>query len=107
MNLAHTTPLNAAHPPERPRPARTELSDNYDGDHAIEAGFTRLRITDDAGETVGIIWARNDDDAYLRSLVPDGYKAMIRRGRPVVESTPATAANVKGGASATVAGATP
>jgi len=88
LERAQTTTQNAAHPTERPRPARTEYTNNLAHDHAIDAGFTRLRITDDAGETVGIIWARSDDDGYLRSLIPDGFRAMIRRGRPAGEVTP-------------------
>ena len=66
------------HPVEQPQPAQLDVRDNLA--HAIEAGWTRVRITDDAGETVGIVWTYERDDEYLRALIPDGFRAMVRRG---------------------------
>lgn len=43
-------------------------------------GHTRIRLVDDGGETIGIIWTRGDaDDEYIRSLIPEGVKAMVAR----------------------------
>ncbi len=43
-------------------------------------GHTRIRLVDDDGETIGIIWTAGDVDRdYIRSLIPDGCKAMVAR----------------------------
>jgi hypothetical protein len=42
--------------------------------------MTRIRLVDADGETIGIIWTAGDaDDDYIRSLIPDGVKAMVAR----------------------------
>jgi hypothetical protein len=41
---------------------------------------TRVRLLDEHGDTGGIIWTAADaDDEYLRSLIPDGVRAMVSR----------------------------
>jgi len=42
---------------------------------------TRIRLIDGySNETVGIIWTRADaDDEHIRSLIPEGMKAMVAR----------------------------
>jgi ribosomal 50S subunit-associated protein YjgA (DUF615 family) len=41
---------------------------------------TRVRLLDDAGETLGVIWTAPDaDDEHVRSLIPEGVRAMIAR----------------------------
>jgi hypothetical protein len=42
--------------------------------------MTRIRLVDADGETIGIIWTHAEaDDDHIRSLIPDGVKAMVAR----------------------------
>ncbi len=43
-------------------------------------GYTRIRLVEPTGDTIGIIWTDGGaNDEYLRSLIPDGVKAMVAR----------------------------
>lgn len=43
-------------------------------------GYTRIRLIEPTGETIGIIWTDGAaDDDYIKSLIPDGVKAMVKR----------------------------
>jgi hypothetical protein len=85
--LGRPTTLELQHPPSaghllgQHRPARSEFRDNCASDELLDA--TRIRIVDDLGDTVGVVWTSEClDDEYLHSLVPDGFRAMLRRARP-------------------------
>jgi len=42
--------------------------------------ITTIRLIEEDGSTIGLIHVAPDaDDDYIRSLIPDGCKAMIRR----------------------------
>jgi len=80
-------PVNVTTPSRQHRPARVASHDNRDDD-AIDAGWTRIRIVDDDGGTVGIVWTKSTEDDELRALIPDGCKAMLRRGRRADQEEP-------------------
>ena len=41
---------------------------------------TRIRLVDEADDTIGIIWTAPDaDDEHIRSLIPAGTKAMVAK----------------------------
>lgn len=74
--------MKYAHPPEPgDRQVRRTSRDTLPAGTADEPiGHTRIRLVDDDGETIGIIWTAGDaDDDYIRSLIPDGVKAMVAR----------------------------